>query len=85
MQQENMKGVGKSFMKLNYGMRQGRGFIKMKPRIRKKDKDKKGNSRYILEWEEDGKIRNHALNPHKLLDYLQKSKIIKKKQQKDGL
>ena len=49
----------------------------MKPRIRKKDKDKHGNSRYILEWEEDGKIKNFALNPDKLLDYVKKSKIIK--------
>ena len=49
----------------------------MKPRIRKKDKDIKGNSRYILEYEEDGKIKNFALNPDKLLDYFKKSKNIK--------
>lgn len=45
----------------------------MKPRIRKKDKDKKGNSRYVLEWEENGQIKTFALNPKKLLDYIKKS------------
>lgn len=45
----------------------------MKPRIRKKDKDKLGNSRYILEWEENGKICSFSLNPKKLLDYAKKS------------
>ena len=49
----------------------------MKPRIRKKDKDKSGSSRYILEWEEDGKLCTLALNPVKLLDYVKKSKILK--------
>ena len=49
----------------------------MKPRIRKKDKDKKGNSRYILEWEENEKLMTFSLNPTKLLDYIKKSKILK--------
>lgn len=48
----------------------------IKPRIRKKDKDKFGNSRYILEWEEDGKIKTFALNPDKLLDYVKKSENL---------
>jgi len=46
----------------------------VKPRIRKKGKDKKGNSVYLLEWEEDGKIRTFTLNPAKLIDYAKKSK-----------
>jgi len=57
----------------------------MKPRIRKKDKDKLGNSRYILEWEENGKLYSFTLNPDKLLDYVKKSKIIKENNEKNGL
>ena len=45
----------------------------MKPRIRKKDKDKLGNARYILEYEENGKVKSYALNPDKILDYIKKS------------
>jgi hypothetical protein len=48
----------------------------MKPRIRKKDKDVNGNSRYILEWEEEGKRCTKVLNPVKLLDYVKKSKKV---------
>jgi len=47
----------------------------MQARIRKKDKDRAGNQRYILEWEEDGKIKTFALNPDKLLDLIKKSKL----------
>ena len=39
----------------------------MKPRIRKKDKDKHGNSRYILEFIKHGKFKTIALNPEKLV------------------
>ena len=48
----------------------------MKPRIRKKDKDKDGLSRYILEWEENGKTKSYTLNPIKLFGLLKKSKEI---------
>jgi hypothetical protein len=51
----------------------------MKPRIRRKDKDRKGNIRYVLEWSEHGEIKTFALNPTKLLDYIKKSKISKEK------
>lgn len=51
----------------------------MKARIRKKGKDKYGNSRYILEWAEDGKLYSYTLNPKKILDYIKKSKILKEK------
>ena len=57
----------------------------MKPRIRKKDKDKHGNSRYILEWTEKGKICTFSLNPSKLLDYVKKSKSIRENNEKNGL
>lgn len=47
----------------------------MKPRIRKKDKDKFGNSRYILEWEEEGKVKSLTLDPNQLyLDYVKSPK-----------
>jgi len=49
----------------------------MKPRIRKKDKDKYGNSRNILEWEEEGKICTKVLIPEDILDYVKKSKNLK--------
>ena len=51
----------------------------MKARIRKKDKDKDGNSRYILEWEEEGKVCTKVLNPNKLLDYYKESKKLRSK------
>lgn len=51
----------------------------MNPRIRKKDKDTKGNQRYILEWEEDGKLHTFGYTAAKLLDYIKKSKINEEK------
>lgn len=50
----------------------------MKPRIRKKDKGKNGSSRYILEWEEKGKVKTYALNPQKILDYIKKSEDFRR-------
>jgi hypothetical protein len=41
----------------------------MNPVIRKKDRDTKGNQRYVLEWEEDGKIKAWTFTAVKLLDY----------------
>ena len=49
----------------------------MRARIRKKDKDRKGNQRYILEWEEDGKICTKVLIPKKLMDFFKKSRTLK--------
>jgi len=54
---------------------------KMNPRIRKKDKDKEGRYRHILEWEQDGDTKTKVLNPKKLLmDFLEKSKNNKEEQ-----
>jgi hypothetical protein len=49
----------------------------MKPLIRKKDKDTDGNQRYILQWEEDGKICTKTLNAQYLLDSIKKSRSSK--------
>ncbi len=52
----------------------------MKPRIRKKGKDTKSNSRYILEWEEDGKLMTFSLNPKKMLKEIIKPMFKEKKE-----
>ena len=54
----------------------------MTPRIRKKDKDRKGNQRFVLEWEKDGKTINWTFTAPKLLDWLKKSKFIKEENNK---
>jgi len=51
----------------------------MKPRIRKKGKDNKGNTIFIIEGEIEGKLCTKVLNPSKLWTMLKSPKITKEK------